>query len=403
MIRCDGCDGASVEVNMDGELAPDRTVLTISGSDREKFLHGLVTHDVAAPGTGLVWSALLTAQGKYLADFFLLEPGRGHPARREVRPRAGLAQKLSMYKLRADVAIADSGLSVVRGLGDAEDGAFADPRHPALGWRSYGGTGGEPAIDWDAIRVAACVPETGVELIPNDSYILEMGFDRLHGVDHRKGCYVGQEVTARMKHKTELRKGSRDGDGRRAGRTGHPHRGCRGARGRHALHPVGGHGAGLSALRSGGRGRLRPAEGRRRHSDLGWRGDARLTSVPRGRTPQADRTFRLHGIDGPSGLRGLQTHVACHAPHLGHQGAPIIGPGTGDLGRAEASIRAARSGKPHERPCDFRVTGRRRHSAAEAGRSSASKSLASWRSLRNLPGVSDVRFTRLPRCTAGRA
>jgi folate-binding protein YgfZ len=119
----------------------------------------------------------------------------------------GLAQKLSMYKLRADVAIADSGLSVVRGLGDTPEGAFADPRHPALGWRSYGGTGGAPAIDWDAIRVAACVPETGVELIPNDSYILEMGFDRLHGVDHRKGCYVGQEVTARMKHKTELRKG----------------------------------------------------------------------------------------------------------------------------------------------------------------------------------------------------
>jgi folate-binding protein YgfZ len=119
----------------------------------------------------------------------------------------GLAQRLAMYRLRADVQIADSGLSVVRGLGDAPDGAYADPRHPALGWRSYGGEGGEPAIDWDAIRVAACVPETGVELIPNDSYILEMGFDRLHGVDHRKGCYVGQEVTARMNHKTELRKG----------------------------------------------------------------------------------------------------------------------------------------------------------------------------------------------------
>jgi folate-binding protein YgfZ len=118
-----------------------------------------------------------------------------------------LAQRLAMYKLRADVQIADSGLSVVRGLGDAPEGALADPRHPALGWRSYGGEGGEPAIDWDAIRVAACVPETGIELIPNDSYILEMGFDRLHGVDHRKGCYVGQEVTARMKHKTELRKG----------------------------------------------------------------------------------------------------------------------------------------------------------------------------------------------------
>ena len=85
-------------------------------------------------------------------------------------------------------------------------GAFSDPRHPALGWRGYDGQAGE-AIDWDAIRVDHCVPETGVELIPDQSYILECGFECLNGVDFRKGCYVGQEVTARMKHKTTLRKG----------------------------------------------------------------------------------------------------------------------------------------------------------------------------------------------------
>ena len=83
---------------------------------------------------------------------------------------------------------------------------MADPRHPALGWRHYGAAG-DDGTDWDAIRVAHCIPETLVELIPNDTYILEAGFERLHGVDFRKGCYVGQEVTARMKHKTELRKG----------------------------------------------------------------------------------------------------------------------------------------------------------------------------------------------------
>ena len=62
-------------------------------------------------------------------------------------------------------------------------------------------------IDWDALRVEACVPESGIELVPNDTYILEAGFERLSGVDFKKGCYVGQEVTARMKHKAELRKG----------------------------------------------------------------------------------------------------------------------------------------------------------------------------------------------------
>jgi folate-binding protein YgfZ len=182
-------------------------VLRIGGADRAKFLHGLVTRDVGAPGTGLVYSAILTPQGKYLADFFLLN--RGEDILLDVKAAFGpkLAQRLAMYRLRAEVTIEDSGLGVVRGLGDPPEGAFADPRDPTLGWRGFGMEGGEPSIDWDAIRVAACIPETGIELIPDDSYILEAGFDRLSGVDHRKGCYVGQEVTARMKHKTELRKG----------------------------------------------------------------------------------------------------------------------------------------------------------------------------------------------------
>lgn len=190
---------------MTGEQAPNRTVLRISGGDRAHFLHGLVTNDAR---TGqLVYSALLSPQGKYLADFFLLD--RGEDVLLDVASDLApdLFRRLSMYKLRADVQIEDSGLAVARGLGEPPEGACPDPRHPALGWRGYGIEGGAPEIDWDAIRVAHCIPETGIELIPDDSYILEAGFDRLSGVDHRKGCYVGQEVTARMKHKTTLRKG----------------------------------------------------------------------------------------------------------------------------------------------------------------------------------------------------
>ncbi|UWQ96569.1 folate-binding protein [Rhodobacteraceae bacterium M385] len=189
---------------MIGERAEDRTVLRLSGKDAHGFLKGLVTRDA---GEGLAYSALLTPQGKYLADFFLLD--RGDDLLLDVKTdiAASVAQRLSMYRLRADVTIKETGLSVSRGLGDAPEGTFADPRDPALGWRGYGLEGGDPSINWDAIRVAACVPETGIELVPNDTYILEAGFDRLAGVDHRKGCYVGQEVTARMKHKTELKKG----------------------------------------------------------------------------------------------------------------------------------------------------------------------------------------------------
>lgn len=192
---------------MPAERSDDRTVLKISGADRESFLKGLVTHDTGPAGSGPVYSALLNPQGKYLFDFFLLN--RGDDILLDIKSdrAAALAQRLAMYRLRADVAIDDSGLSVSRGLGEPPEGAWPDPRDPALGWRGYGIGGGPVRTDWDAIRVARCIPETGIELIPDETYILEAGFERLSGVDHRKGCYVGQEVTARMKHKTELRKG----------------------------------------------------------------------------------------------------------------------------------------------------------------------------------------------------
>ncbi|MGB3313049.1 MAG: folate-binding protein [Albidovulum sp.] len=190
-----------------GETAKDRRVLEITGTDREAFLQGLVTNDVGRLKQGLTYAALLSPQGKYLADFFLVPYGDRILLDVQADLADGLLRRLMMYRLRADVAIAATDIAVVRGLGPAPDGAFADPRHEALGWRCYGDeTGAEPKIDWDAIRVAHCIPETGMELVPDDTYILEAGFERLNGVDFRKGCYVGQEVTARMKHKTELRK-----------------------------------------------------------------------------------------------------------------------------------------------------------------------------------------------------
>jgi hypothetical protein len=192
-----------------GEAAPDRTLWSLTGADALTFLQGLVSNDLRPleGADGIVWCALLTPQGKYLADFFVVRSA-GRLLIDIATPLApATLRRLTMYRLRADVQIAPATLHVQRGLGSPPEGALPDPRHPALGWRAYGDEGGPPAIDWDAIRVAHLIPESGVELIPDDSYILEAGFERLHGVDFRKGCYVGQEVTARMKHKTELRKG----------------------------------------------------------------------------------------------------------------------------------------------------------------------------------------------------
>ncbi len=194
------------------DRSPDRRVIAVTGSAREGFLQGLVTNDLARLKAGLVYAALLSPQGKYLADFLLVPaPGAILIDIRDSFADA-LLRRLSMYRLRADVTLKDSGLAVTRGTGPAPEGAFADPRHPALGWRAYGpasaAAAGHPdATGWDRIRVENLIPETGIELIPDDTYILEAGFERLNGVDFRKGCYVGQEVTARMKHKTDLRKG----------------------------------------------------------------------------------------------------------------------------------------------------------------------------------------------------
>ncbi len=193
-----------------------RQIIAVSGKDRDHFLQGIVTNDVGRLKQGAVYAAILTPQGKYLADFFLV------PAPSAILPETilidvaapfatGLMQRLAMYRLRADVGIEAIDMPVSRGTGPAPDGAFSDPRHPALGWRFYGdalpATALADVTDWDALRVAHVVPQSGIELIPNESFPLEMGFERLHGIDFRKGCYVGQEVTARMKHKTELRKG----------------------------------------------------------------------------------------------------------------------------------------------------------------------------------------------------
>lgn len=185
----------------------DRQILRITGADREQFLQGLVTNDVRKLAQGPVYAALLTPQGKYLADFLLIPEPDAVLLDVATPLAADLLRRLTMYRLRADVQIALTDLKLFRGTGPRPEGAIADPRDPRLGWRRYGAEAGDDGTDWDALRVQGCIPETGVELIPNESYILEAGFERLNGVDFRKGCYVGQEVTARMKHRTELKKG----------------------------------------------------------------------------------------------------------------------------------------------------------------------------------------------------
>jgi hypothetical protein len=192
-----------------------RTVLSITGTDRVEFLQGLITNDVGRANGALVYAALLTPQGKFIADFFVIGQNDRLLVDVDTSVAPALFQRLSMYRLRADVQIAQTPLTVSCGTGAMPDGAMPDPRHTALGWRHYGDTDIGDATDWGALYVAHLIPQTGVELTP-DTYILEANFETLNGVDYKKGCFVGQEIIARMKHKTTLKKGLRrvtiDGD-----------------------------------------------------------------------------------------------------------------------------------------------------------------------------------------------
>ncbi|MEM1345254.1 MAG: folate-binding protein [Pseudomonadota bacterium] len=206
-----------------GRVALERALLAAEGADARAVLQSVVTNDLeqVAPGRA-VYAALLTPQGKYLFDFFLVEAEDGRLLIDTEATRAeALARRLKMYCLRRDARIVPAeglGVALIWGEGvPVLPGAVPDPREAGLGWRLYTpdpegalaavGLAEGTAQDYTAQRIALGVPEGGLDLIPEETFILEAGFERLHGVDFRKGCYVGQEVTARMKHKTTLRKG----------------------------------------------------------------------------------------------------------------------------------------------------------------------------------------------------
>ena len=213
-------------------ILEDRGILAVSGSDRTDFLQGLVSNDIGkvAPGHA-VYAALLTPQGKYLHDFFVSEAtGEGADMLLldcELGGLADLQKRLSIYKLRADVSLEDrSGdftVAAIFGEGSIEAAmegvaVYADPRLAKAGVRCVlakadaqtllekaGFTSTEPA-DYDRLRLTLGLPDASRDLIPEKSILLENGFDELNGIDWDKGCYMGQELTARTKYRGLVKK-----------------------------------------------------------------------------------------------------------------------------------------------------------------------------------------------------
>ena len=193
-----------------------RALIGVSGEDWRSFLQGLITQDVETLSPGQArFGALLNPQGRLLFDLFVIGRDEGAWLDVERAHREALIMRLTMYRLRAKVAIAADETKVfalfsAHSREDANDSDGAalivpDPRLPALGWRAYGElTANADEAAYDVHRLALGVPgpaDWGVE----KTYPIEANFDLLNGIDFKKGCFVGQETTSRMKRRGQIK------------------------------------------------------------------------------------------------------------------------------------------------------------------------------------------------------
>ena len=218
-----------------------RGVLAVAGGDAVEFLQGVVSNDIAQVGEGcVVYAALLTPQGKYLHDFMVARETGTFLLDCEAARLMDLGQRLGAYRLRADIELLDAtedwcvvsllgdgaetrlGLDLA-GPGDAaalEGGGliYRDPRPQMPGLRAFipraagfalleaAGISAGKAMDYERVRIAAGVPDGSRDMTVNKSTLIEFGFEALRGVNFEKGCYVGQELTARTKYRGLMRR-----------------------------------------------------------------------------------------------------------------------------------------------------------------------------------------------------
>ena len=185
-------------------MLADRAVLRLAGTEARPFLQGLVTQDVTSVAPGAPrWTGLLTPQGKALFDFILWDAADGGLLLDvEAAQAEAITRRLATYRLRRAVTIEPADLSVHWSAQDGP-GRVPDPRLPELGWR-WLGPSAPPATGWIAHRLALGVAE-GIEELGSDRTLwLECNAAELGGASFDKGCYVGQENTARMHYRGKV-------------------------------------------------------------------------------------------------------------------------------------------------------------------------------------------------------
>lgn len=185
----------------------NRTILKLSGEGVREWFSGLITNSLGGPVT---FAALLTPQGKIIADLFVTD--QGDHLLVDTTPDMGepLHKRLKMYRLRAPIEIEDLSathhLHCLWNCGEDEVRGHADPRSPALGRRWISDAPMENTGDWDAHRLSLGVPDSEWDFGVQTTFPADACMDQLNGVDFKGGCFVGQEVVSRMKRMTTVRK-----------------------------------------------------------------------------------------------------------------------------------------------------------------------------------------------------
>ena len=192
-------------------LLKDRTIIEISGLDRQEFLQGLITNDIKlATSKNMIYSAFLNGAGRFFVDFFIHEIDEKYIIDCHIFEADEIIKKLNLYKLRSQVEIKkNQNLSVIF---NTESLGFVDPRAKDFGYRFYVDQEDlknyetQNLIFYHQRRINFKIPEGYYDLTKDKSYIFEFGFDNFNAISYQKGCYVGQETTARNHYRGQLRK-----------------------------------------------------------------------------------------------------------------------------------------------------------------------------------------------------
>lgn len=205
---------------MPSALLTDRRILSVSGDDRISFLQGLISNDANQLTAGnAIYAAMLTPQGKFLHDFFLIPHGDAILVDINNARAEDFSSRLNRYKLRSKITISSTTMHVAALWTDNNDIpqfpnaiTIQDPRYAPLGKRIYVEEStaspwfSHDLADYEAYRLTLGIPDGAKDMTMEKSLLMEFGFEALHGVSFSKGCYVGQEVTARSKFRGHVRK-----------------------------------------------------------------------------------------------------------------------------------------------------------------------------------------------------